>query len=147
MPAEGVAEATPETSGDANKTTNGKLEKAKGCDPWQYYLSAIVAILAGLGTFVLIWRNSRPDQDIELARMGLNMIAVALIVEAVLICCILRVDIEQYGAIYAAIAGYVLGSLGLKQSKQPNGVVNGNRTEGGSIEGGGTASDRAASNP
>lgn len=78
-----------------------------------YGLAAVIAAFTGLGSIGLVWLAFRPNGSgsSERRRLALHMIAIALIVEAVLICGILGIDSEHYETLYAAIAGYVLGTI------------------------------------
>ncbi len=86
---------------------------------WDYYLSSFIAGMTCLGVALLIWLAYR--KGLEEQRNALNLIVVALIVEAVLIAGILSVDISQFDTIYAAIIGYVLGAMGGRQHSNTGG--------------------------
>ncbi len=90
--------------------------------PWDYYLAFTIALLTSVGVVILIYLtfSARHKSGPEEQRSALYLIVVALIIEGVLIGGILHIDVKQYEAIYAAIAGYVLGTMG-KQAFSPNG--------------------------
>ena len=90
---------------------------------WDYYLSSFIAGMTCLGVALLIWLaySKKHSKGLEEQRNALNLIVVALIVEAVLIAGILSVDISQFDTIYAAIIGYVLGAMGGRQHSNTGG--------------------------
>ncbi|MFQ5792507.1 MAG: hypothetical protein ACE5JI_18710, partial [Acidobacteriota bacterium] len=83
-------------------------------DRWDYYLSFAIALMTGIGVFLLIYYafSAKHSKGPEEQRSALYLIVVALIIEAVLISGVMGVNVEQYESIYAAIAGYVLGTMG-----------------------------------
>lgn len=91
-------------------------------DRWDYYLSLVIAVLTGMGVLLLIHysfsnkHSKGPDEQ----RAALYLIVVALIIEAVLISGVIGIEVKQYESIYAAIAGYVLGTMGKQgESREP----------------------------
>lgn len=87
---------------------------------WDYYLSFAIALLTGIGVLLLIHYSfsAKHSKGPEEQRAALYLIVVALIIEAVLISGVIGIEVKQYESIYAAIAGYVLGTMG-KQGESP----------------------------
>lgn len=81
---------------------------------WDYYLSFAIALLTGMGVLLLIHYSfsAQHSKGPEEQRAALYLIVVALIIEAVLISGVIGIQVKQYESIYAAIAGYVLGTMG-----------------------------------
>ncbi len=104
-------ETRPKNGASTNENQEKKPRERKN---WDYYLCSCIAVMTCLGVGLLIWLSYSKNQTkgLEEQRNALNLIVVALIVEAVLIAGILGVDISQFDTIYAAIVGYVLGSIG-----------------------------------
>ncbi|MDH3445781.1 MAG: hypothetical protein OEN50_17790 [Deltaproteobacteria bacterium] len=113
--------SSEEIKGEAENLATREAEPKKR-DRWDYYLALTIAGLTSLGVVILIYlafsksHGSGPEEQ----RSALYLIVVALIIEGVLIGGILHIDVKQYEAIYAAIAGYVLGTMG-KQGISPGG--------------------------
>lgn len=87
---------------------------------WDYYLSFAIAGLTAIGVWLLIYYSfsNTHGKGAEERRAALYLIVVALIIEAVLISGVIGIEVKQYESIYAAIAGYVLGTMG-KQDESP----------------------------
>ena len=94
-----------------------------------YFLASLIVILTGLGVCLLIYFICKEPEKTTQKQLeiSLSIIAVSLIVEAILILSILNIPSDHYEALYAAIAGYVLGRVGAQkddkkidqQQKQP----------------------------
>jgi hypothetical protein len=98
-------------------TNENQVRRSKERNNWDYYLCSFISGMTCLGVALLIWLSysKQHSKGLEEQRNALHLIVVALIVEAVLIAGILGVDIAQFDTIYAAIVGYVLGSIGGRQ--------------------------------
>lgn len=123
--------AQEERQEDVRSSEQGKAAAGNGAERlrapaeprrerWDYYLSFAIALLTGMGVLLLIHysfsakHSKGPDEQ----RAALYLIVVALIIEAVLISGVIKIEVKQYESIYAAIAGYVLGTMG-KQGESP----------------------------
>jgi hypothetical protein len=85
-----------------------------------YVLCFVITILTGIGVVYLIHRAFHEGgQAHHDPIMSLQMITIAMIISSVSVCAILKVEPKQYESIFAAIAGYVLGSLGKHQTREP----------------------------
>lgn len=98
-------------------TNENQVKRPRERNNWDYYLCFCISVMTCLGVGLLIYLaySKQHSKGLEEQRNALHLIVVALIVEAVLIAGILGVDIAQFDTIYAAIVGYVLGSIGGRQ--------------------------------
>ncbi|MBW8016489.1 MAG: hypothetical protein FVQ82_09900 [Planctomycetes bacterium] len=96
-----------------------------------YYLASGIALFTALAVALLIILAYKVDHDHSMEKQSnaLHLVVVALIIEGLLIAGILHVEISQFEAIYAAIAGYVLGSNRMGQHNRP--VADGANNAGG----------------
>lgn len=104
-------------------TNENQVKRSRECINWDYYLCSLISVMTCGGVALLIWLSysNNHSKGLEEQRNALHLIVVALIVEAVLVAGILGVDIAQFDTIYAAIVGYVLGSIGGRQYSNKGG--------------------------